>query len=287
MVFVNVFLSYVSYACLVYGLRSATISNHLAAVKYFHQVLFHLDWPITNELVIKTLKRVARSHAGHGHQPRIRCPISWATMYSAEHLVSQWGPGGRIFFLGLGMSYFFLTRASEMFAESTNRVHPDHSLRRKDVADFMNERQLQWPFWSLADRVEVRFRASQGDQLRRGARITRTKEDILRKGNQASSLPGVVDVVVELLSCFRTLPSEAPLMAYFSSSGVPVIWTQSHATKALRQLVAAAGANPIDYALHSLRIGGATQLSAGRISSDLLQKEGRWKSDAFKAYVRK
>ena len=76
-------------------------------------------------------------------------------------------------------------------------------------------------------------------------------------------------------------------MAYFSSSGVPVIWTQSHATKALRQLVAAAGANPIDYALHSLRIGGATQLSAGRISSDLLQKEGRWKSDAFKAYVRK
>ena len=132
----------------------------------------------------------------------------------------------------------------------------------------MNERQLQWPFWSLANRVEVRFRASKGDQLPRGAIITRTKEDIVRKGDRASSLPEAVDVVGESSSCFRTLPSEAPLMTYFSSSGVPVIWTQSPATKALRQLVAAAGANPIECALHSLRIGGATQLSAGGVSSD-------------------
>ena len=68
-------------------------------------------------------------------------------------------------------------------------------------------------------------------------------------------------------------------MTYVSRGGVPVIWTQSQATKALRQLVASAGANPIEYALHSVTIGGATQLSGGGVSSDLLQKEGRWKSD--------
>ena len=223
MVYVNVFLSYVSYACLVYGLRAATISNHLAAIKFFHQVLFHFDLPIAHALVVKALKGVERSHADHGHQPRIRRPISWATIYSAKHTASQWGPGGRLLFLGLGVSFFFLTRASEMFALGTDRVHPDYCLRRKDVALFLNERQLQWPFWSLANRVEVRFRASKGDQLRRGAIITRTKEDFVQQGSRASSLPGAVDVVVELLSCFGTLPSEAPLMTYVSSGGVSVI----------------------------------------------------------------
>lgn len=41
-----------------------------------------------------------------------------------------------------------------------------------------------------------------------------------------------------------------------------------------------------EYALHSLRIGGATHLSAGGAKPEVLQREGRWASDAYKAYVR-
>ncbi|CAM9742037.1 unnamed protein product [Sphacelaria rigidula] len=70
-------------------------------------------------------------------------------------------------------------------------------------------------------------------------------------------------------------------MTYLHGDGVPVWWTQGQATKPLRALVAAAGANPYEYALHSSCIGGATQLSAGGISPDILQKEGRWKSDVY------
>lgn len=58
------------------------------------------------------------------------------------------------------------------------------------------------------------------------------------------------------------------------------------ATKALRALVAKAGINPYEYALHSLRIGGAIQLYADGASLDLIQKEGRRTSDAYKLYVR-
>ena len=51
-------------------------------------------------------------------------------------------------------------------------------------------------------------------------------------------------------------------------------------------MVALAGVRADEYALHSLRIGGATHLSAGGASPEVLQREGRWASDAYKAYVR-
>ena len=42
-----------------------------------------------------------------------------------------------------------------------------------------------------------------------------------------------------------------------------------------------------EFALHSLRIFGATTLAAGGdISEQVTQREGRWKSDAYKAYTR-
>ena len=53
------------------------------------------------------------------------------------------------------------------------------------------------------------------------------------------------------------------------------MWTKQQATVALREVVV----------LHSLRIGGATRLSAGGAFPETLQREGRWASDAYKAYV--
>ena len=42
-----------------------------------------------------------------------------------------------------------------------------------------------------------------------------------------------------------------------------------------------------EFALHPLRIGGATTLAAGGdISERVTQREGRWKSDAYMAYTR-
>ena len=63
------------------------------------------------------------------------------------------------------------------------------------------------------------------------------------------------------------------------------MWTKQQATVALREVVALAGVRADEYALHSLRIGGATHLSAGGASPETLQREGRWASDAYKAYV--
>ena len=57
--------------------------------------------------------------------------------------------------------------------------------------------------------------------------------------------------------------------------------------RALREFVPETGGNPEEYALHSLRIGGASALAAGGpVSQGVIQREGRWKSDAYKLYTR-
>ena len=90
-------------------------------------------------------------------------------LLGGEHLAQIWGAGGCVLCLALGGSFFFLTRAAEMFAETGTRAHELCCLRRANVALFRAERQLEWGQWYMADRVEVRFRGSKGDQLPKGA----------------------------------------------------------------------------------------------------------------------
>ena len=64
--------------------------------------------------------------------------------------------------------------------------------------------------WGQADRVEVRFRSSTGDQLRDGTVMTRACANPplpLRDGG------GAVELMIKLLSSRMFLPSHAPLAA--------------------------------------------------------------------------
>ena len=53
--------------------------------------------------------------------------------------------------------------------------HETYCLRRAYVAFFRGYSQLTAAQWLAADRVEVRFRGSKGDQLRKGAVVTRVR----------------------------------------------------------------------------------------------------------------
>ena len=69
--------------------------------------------------------------------------------------------------------------------------------------------------------------------------------------------------MVELLSCFRPLPSRTPLVAFGVDGGRWTMWTKHQAESALRQVLSLAGLQPSEHALRSLRIGGATHLATG------------------------
>ena len=276
---------YIAYACLSKSLQAATIESHLSAIKHFHRVTKGIELETVHPVVVHALKGVARCHAEAGTQSRLRRPLSWPMLRAGEKLIPRWGSGGRVLWLALGVAYFFLMRASELFAETTTRLHDTFCVRREDVAFFLGGKQVFWPKWRTADSVELRFRASKGDQFRKGAVVTRSRSP-LSTGDSGQEVDAV-GLMIELLSHTHTLPPHAPLVTYRSADGRWKWWTQRQATKALREVVALAGVPPQEYALHSLRIGGATHLSAGGASDLVIQREGRWSSDAHKAYVRR
>ena len=103
-----------------------------------------------------------------------------------------------------------------MFAVTSDRVHEQYILRRADVVFFKGSAQLDWSMWEFATKMEVRFRASKGDQLRKGAVLTRSGKGPPRKLSEGG---GAVDLMIELMSCYMLLPPSAPLVAFGTDGG--------------------------------------------------------------------
>ena len=144
-----------------------------------------------------------------------------------------------------------------------------------------------------ADKVEVRFKGSKGDQGR--------KDSILvRVANSSRRNRGAVELLVELIrgQGEEGLPPSLPLMAYRSEAKWAV-WTRRQATQGSRSgpgevtrrweeraRGAVAKVRLEEFTLHSGRIGGATALTADGTKPMVMHRERRWSSDALMAYVR-
>lgn len=112
---------------------------------------------------------------------------------------------------------------------------------------------FEYTNWRQADRIEVHFRGHKGDKKQRGNVGVRTRDEI-GPGYRADG--GAVALMVELLSCHPTLP--------LSSCGREVrVWKYDQALRAFRKTVEKSGRNPKEFALHTLRIGGASTLPSG------------------------
>ena len=58
------------------------------------------------------------------------------------------------------------------------------------------------------------------------------------------------------------------------------------ALRSVKEVVTKSRHNPDEIALHPLGIGGAAALPVGRdISERVIKREGRWRSDTYKAYT--
>ena len=100
-----------------------------------------------------------------------------------------------------------------------------------------------------------------------------------------AALTGAFRCLLEFLDVHPQLPGEAPVTVPATSRG----WdfsTRTEGVAALRLMVGCNGGGPMQFALHSGRIGGATQLEAQGISELPIQHAGRWKSRDFVTYVR-
>ena len=188
--------------------------------------------------------------------------------------------------MGLALSYHLLCRASEIWAYGNGLVHPDFCLTRRDVVFFRGTTQLAWKDRRRGDKVEVTFRAGKSDQNRLGSVVPRTRVAAADGVNGGVRSKGALEILLDLLDLYPTLDGAAPLMQTYSVAGSRVINCRE-ATHALRVIVGDVGRDPLQYALHSGKIGGTTQLAAQGATNVQIQRAGRWKSLALMVlYVR-
>ena len=80
----------------------------------------------------------------------------------------------------------------------------------------------------------------------------------------------------------RRAPLSAPLFVFPDGSFLSSRLVSTTLKWALLQ----AGEDPTAYSSHSLRIGAATTAAAAGLPDHLIQKLGRWRSGAYKSYIR-
>ena len=141
-------------------------------------------------------------------------------------------------------------------------VHSVRCLVRGDVAFYADSTQLEFMRWRQADKAEVRFKGHKGDQEQIGSVRVRTRHEV--RGSKSSfRVDGItVALMMDFMSCIPDLSDHAPLSPYRCGKSVKVV-RYGRALEAIKELEAKSGHNPDDFALHSLRVGGATSLAAG------------------------
>ena len=188
--------------------------------------------------------------------------------------------------MGLALSYhLLLRRASEIWAYGNGLVHPDFCLTRRDVVFFRGTTQLSWKDRRRADKVRVTFRAGKSDQNRLGSVVSRTRVATADGVDGGVRSKGALEILLDLLDLYPTLDGAEPLMQTYSVAGWRIT-NRREATHALHVIVGGVRRDPLQYALHSGRIGGATQLAPQGATNVQIQRAGRWKSLAFMVYVR-
>lgn len=281
---INLLLEFMACRLFSFNNQQTTVRGYLAAIKFFHKLCLGWDLPTTHCTILAAAKGIDRIRASSGTKAQqVRMPLTWSILSHGYHAITQATDGGSVTWLGLALSYFLLCRASELFAYSNGLVHPEFCLTRNCLTFFRGEVQVDFAYRASADSVRVRFVASKTDQNREGHTTTRHR---CVDGAGAGRAPlGAFEAIVELLNLYPHLPGGAPLMTRRTVKGWKVV-TRAEALVALRMMVACSGRDPTQYALHSGRIGGATQLAAQGMSELQIQRAGRWKSRAFMVYVK-
>lgn len=85
-----------------------------------------------------------------------------------------------------------------------------------------------------------------------------------------------------LLATYPPRSTQSPL--FQTSSGLPL--TYAYYNAAIKTLASRVGLDPNSVSSHSLRAGAATQAAQVGLQAHEIQRLGRWKSQAFTAYMR-
>jgi len=158
------------------------------------------------------------------------------------------------------LAFWGLFRIGELTVSSSKGRLATHTLLNTDVY-----------FKSDTEELVINLRSSKTDQFNKGSTI------VIPKASDISC------AVISMREYLQIRPRvDGPLFCHFN--GEPL--TRYQFSAILIKTLNLAGVGGGNYKAHSFRIGAATALSMAGYSDDKVKEVGRWKSTAFKSYVR-
>ena len=239
-----------------------TIQVYLSAVRH-SQVIAGKPLPIATPRLDYVLKGIRRSKATTC-QSKERLPITFPIMIRLHTVFSKHSGNYRdvMIWAACCLAYFGLLRVSEFTVSSPDHYDPSADLLLSDVAlDNHSSPSL----------IQITIKQSKGDQFKKGAQI------YLGKTTHAIC---PVHALVHYLARRGSTPG--PLFLFSDKKWL----TRGTFSTALNSALEELQMDPSKYNTHSFRIGAATSAKQAGVSDSHLKALGRWKSDAYKKYVR-
>ena len=241
-------------------MASSTICTYTTAIGYINQLAGHKN-PVESFLIKKLLAGVKRGSFRSDQRlpvtPYILSKLAESLQYTAESIYQR-----RM----LQAMYLLAFHAFLRIGEISNNKSITHVLQLGDIQFFQDSR-------SQVSKLEITFRSFKANYNIRPVVLS-----LNARGKRSDTCPvGSLYNFVELRGTFPgplfCFPPDIPISyAYFCSC--------------LNKALVWAGLCPSQYKSHSFRIGAASTAAAQGISDEDIQHMGRWKSIAFKRYIR-
>ena len=250
-----VFISYLS----ARKFASSTISTYVSALSYVHK-LGNFPDPTKNFLVQKLLSAHSTLHSS----PDVRLPITRSVL---QHLVLALNNTNSSAFQRLLYQTMFLVafygffRVGELTAKSAN------------FQPLLQIRDLHFHFkQNFVTSATIVIKDFEHNTNRRPFSVVLERTE------------GTVLCPVSYLYRYSAVRGSSPGPLFCFADGSPVKTGQF--TQQLRQALNFCGLDSSKYKSHSFRIGAASWAAEKGLSDAQIRHLGRWKSDAFKVYIR-
>lgn len=242
------------------GLSSSTASTYISGIGHAHRIR-GLDSFTNNFLLVKMLEGMRRRVQSRD----IRVPISLTLLRRLIHsikFVCSSNYEARMFSSAFSLAFFALLRIGEIACDS-KAITGEHVIHIEDVSYVENP--------SGRSELYLKIRSSKADQRKESVTL------ILRE--QAQDICPLK--LLRIYLSMRHPASNKPLFLHFDGSSLTRYQFNSVLKKALDFCGVTAHVRS-----HSLRIGGATELSRAGVPDADIKRWGRWASNAFSGYIR-
>ena len=234
-------------------LKSSTIKGYLAAISFFHKKS-NFSNPCSSPAVNLMAKGIDKINCKKFVRKPIKQVLLNKILNVVEKLFSCYDAS--LLKAIISLQFHGCMRIGEVVKGKSSK----HTLKLRQV--------------SISDTIKVKFESYKFSKDRKETLIINPMEKL------KSMCP--VRLLRSYLEKRPNKDKNSPI--FLEQNGQAV--KRSRVAAALKTALQELGLNPCHYNTHSLRSGKATQLHLDRFSDETIQKFGRWRSSAFKTYIK-